>query len=297
MLVIPGGEAALRCIISQLDFTAFQRFAVGRSENRDQDATARMRGQGLPIDIERSSAGRFRSPFQDVEPPRIVGIVNAHVVGHEIEDEPDIRRSERSGQAPKRILAAELGVERIVVDHVISVQAARTRLEERGSIEMADAKRLEIRHQRGRLVEAEVRSELDTVSRERDGGRHHPSPMLQNTDHGGSLAGGSPPQIGRSGRKLWGSSAPSSARLASILSILPWTSAQFAVRTCCSHSAAANFAPASCGTISRRRVLNKSRTNASRLWPFDVVRVQNIIAQFGVGGLELLPAAFAHRIR
>ena len=26
-------------------------------------------------------------------------------------------------------------------------------------------------------------------------------------------------------------------------------------------------------------------------------RVQNIIAQFGVGGLELLPAAFAHRIR
>src|SRR5260370_32004268 len=113
MLVIPGGEATLRCIISKLDFTAFQRFAVGRSENRDQDAAAGMRGQGLPSDVERGSAGGFRSPFQDVEPPWIVGIVNAHVVAHEIEDEPDIRRSGPSGQAPKRILAAERAVARL----------------------------------------------------------------------------------------------------------------------------------------------------------------------------------------
>src|SRR5262249_34634973 len=168
MLVIPGGEAAPRCIIPKRDVTAFQRLAVGGSKNRDQDAAPRVRGQGLPIDIERSSAGRLRSPFQDIEPPRVVGIVNAHVVGHEIENEPNVRGIERSRQAPKRILAAKLRVERIVVDHVISVRAARTRLEERGSIEMADAKGLEIRHQYGRLVEAEIRSELETVSRERD---------------------------------------------------------------------------------------------------------------------------------
>src|SRR5258708_35698320 len=98
MLVIPGGEATLRCIISQLDFTAFQRFAVGRSENRDQDAAAGMRGQGLPSDIERSSAGGFRSPFQDVEPPWIVCILNAHVLGHTGEEEPDIRLSGRSDE-------------------------------------------------------------------------------------------------------------------------------------------------------------------------------------------------------
>src|SRR5258708_37668410 len=153
MLVIPGGEAALRCIISQLDFTAFQRFAVGRSENRDQDAAAGMRGHGLPIDIERSSAGGFRSPFQDVEPPWIVGIVNAHVVGHEIEDEPDIRRSERSGQVPKCILAAEFRVERIEVDHVIAMRTDRTSLEKRESIKMTNAKSIEILHQRSRLIE------------------------------------------------------------------------------------------------------------------------------------------------
>src|SRR5258708_37156156 len=124
---------------------------------------------------------------------------------------------------------------------------------------MADGKRREVRHQVHRLVEAEIRSELETVRRERDGGRHHSSPMLQNTDHGGNFAGGSPPQIGRSGRKLRGSSAPSSARLASILSILPWASTQFAVRICCPHCATPNFSPGSCGTVSSWRVVTRSR--------------------------------------
>src|SRR5262249_57466963 len=53
MLVIPGGEAALCCIISKLDVAPFQRLAVGRSKNRDQDAAPRVRGQGLPSDSER----------------------------------------------------------------------------------------------------------------------------------------------------------------------------------------------------------------------------------------------------
>src|SRR5262249_727970 len=190
--------------------------------------------------------------------------------------------------------AAKLRVERIVVDHVISVRAARTRLEKRGSIKMADAKRFEIRHQLRRLVEAEIRSELETVSRERDGGRHHPSPMLQNTDQGGSFVGGSPAQIGRSGRKLWGSSAPSSARLASILSILPWASTQCAVRMPCSHCAAPNFALASCGTISRCRVVSRSRTSASRLRPSNVMRAsqsstaeRNVASSSGAGTSSL----------
>ncbi len=56
--------------------------------------------------------------------------MNAHMVRHEIENEPDIRAIERSREPPKRLLAAEFGVERIVVDHVIAVPAARARLEE-----------------------------------------------------------------------------------------------------------------------------------------------------------------------
>src|SRR5262245_20668342 len=97
MLVVPDGEAALPRIISKFDFARFQRLAVGASENGDQDAAARTPGQRLPVDIERSSVRRLRSPFQDVEPPGVVGVVNAHMVGYEIENEPDIRGGERVG--------------------------------------------------------------------------------------------------------------------------------------------------------------------------------------------------------
>src|SRR5262249_56513582 len=100
-----------------------------------------------------------------VAPLGIGEMGNRQGVGNEVENGRDPRRIERSGQALKRILAAELRVERIVVDHVISVRAARACLEEWRSIEMADAKDLEIRHQRGRLVEAETRKELEEGSR------------------------------------------------------------------------------------------------------------------------------------
>src|SRR5262245_38772046 len=136
---------------------------------------------------------------------------------------------------------------------------------------MANAERFEIGHQRGRLVEAEVRGKLETISCQRDGGRHHASPTLQNTDHGGSVAGGAPPQIARSDRKCRGRSARSPDRLASRWSALPSASDQLELRTAPSWRALANRAPARCGTISLRRVIKRWRTSASRLRPLNVV--------------------------
>src|SRR5262252_5636634 len=96
---------------------------------------------------------------------------------------------------------------------------------------MASAERFEIGHQRGRLVEAEVRGKLETISRQRDGGRHHASPMLQNTDHAGSVAGGAPPQIARPDRKCRGRSTRSPERLASRWSAPPLARDQLELRT------------------------------------------------------------------
>src|SRR5205807_3748939 len=97
--------------------------------------------------------------------------------------------------------------------------------------------------------------------------------MLQNTDHGGSIAGGSPPQIGRNGRKLPGGLALRSDKLANNRSTWLSASDQSAVRTSSSsHRAVANFAPASRGTISRRRTVSSSRTSANRLRPLGVAR-------------------------
>ena len=139
MLVIPGGKAAFGVVVAKRDLAAFQRFAIGAAKNRNQNAAAGSPGQGLPIDIERGRVGGFRSPFQDIEPPRIVGVVNAHVIGHEIENEAHIGRCESIAQALKCLVAAEFGIERIVLDHVISVRASGARLEKWRGIEVTDA--------------------------------------------------------------------------------------------------------------------------------------------------------------
>src|SRR5262249_48335025 len=155
---------------------------------------------------------------------------------------------------------------------------------------MADAERLEIRYQRGRLVEAELRRELEPVGCERDGGQHHPAPMLQNTDQAGNSGPGSPPQIGRSGRKLRGWASSPSERVARSLSVSPSPSAQSATREEASNRAATNLAPANRGTISRRRTASKSRTSASRLPPSEVAgapqsstAMRNVFSSSGSG--------------
>ena len=64
---------------------------------------------------------RTLAPFEHVEPPGIVGIVDAHVVRHEIEDEADVGRGERGAQLAQSLLAAELGIERTVIDDVVAM--------------------------------------------------------------------------------------------------------------------------------------------------------------------------------
>ena len=63
---------------------------------------------------------------------------------------------QRVGERGESRFAAKFGIERVVIDDVVAVGAAGTRLEERRRIEVADAERFQVRHQRGRGVEAEL---------------------------------------------------------------------------------------------------------------------------------------------
>src|SRR6185295_15044880 len=65
------------------------------------------------------------------------------------------------------LLAAELRIERAVIDHVVAVAAARPRREERRGVDVRDAERLEIGHDARGVVEAELLAELQPVGGER----------------------------------------------------------------------------------------------------------------------------------
>ena len=47
-------------------------------------------GQCFPGDIERLCVRRLLAPLQDVEPPVVVGLADAHMIGNEIKDQAEI---------------------------------------------------------------------------------------------------------------------------------------------------------------------------------------------------------------
>ena len=67
---------------------------------------------------------RCSTPLEHVEPPGIVSEVNADMVGHEIQDQPDVMLFQRGAHAFKRLFAPEFGIEQVVFDNVVAVGAA-----------------------------------------------------------------------------------------------------------------------------------------------------------------------------
>ena len=174
MLEIPGRKAAFAGIVAQLDFAAFERLPVGRADDRQQHAAAGAIGQLVPVDVEGRRMRRSRTPFQHVQPPRIVGKVDADMVGYEIEDQPDIVLLQRRTEPFETGLAAELWIELVVIDDVVAMGRALARLHERRSIEMRNAEGFQIGHHGGGGIEIEIRRQLQTVGRDRDRRRHGP---------------------------------------------------------------------------------------------------------------------------
>jgi len=172
VLEVPRGEAARRGVVAKLDFTGLQCIAVRASKDRQQHAGQPAIRDRFPIDVEGRSMRRVLAPFQHVEPPVIVGLADAHVVRHEVENEAEVVRSQRIAHARESLVAAQFGIEAVVIDDVVTVGAAGACFQKRRSIEMADAERLEIGSERGGVIEGEILGELDPIGRERDGRRH-----------------------------------------------------------------------------------------------------------------------------
>ena len=99
-----------------------------------------------------------------------------------------------------------------------------------------------------------------------------PAAMRQNTDHGGSAGPASPPQIAVPFTSLCLRAISLPDRLANKQSVAPSPIRQCAVsRPLSAACASPKAAPASRGTISRRRIASSSRTSASRFLPAGFV--------------------------
>jgi len=146
-----------------------ENLAVGTTKDRQQHAGMASVRQRIPVDVKRHGIRGLLSPFEHVEPPQIVSVADAHMVGHEIEDQFEVISFQRGAQTGEAFLSAELGIDLVVIDDVVAVRAARPRLEKRRSIEMRDAELPEIRRERGGRVEIEIPGELQPIGCQ----RHH----------------------------------------------------------------------------------------------------------------------------
>src|SRR5204863_9977035 len=85
MFEIPRRKTAFGLIVTKLDLTFLQRLSIRGAQDRHQKAGPCSVRQYVPVDVKRHSVQRGWSPFQHVEPPRVIGEMHADMVGNEIE--------------------------------------------------------------------------------------------------------------------------------------------------------------------------------------------------------------------
>ena len=136
---------------------------------RSEQLALQITGARLPIDIEIARARRIRSPLQYVEPPHVIGTAHAHMVRNEVENLAEAVRLQRVDHRPEIVLAAELGIERVVVHDIVAVGAPGPRLQIRRRVQMTDPERGQIRRQPGGCRESEILRQLQTIRGARNG--------------------------------------------------------------------------------------------------------------------------------
>src|SRR5579862_8531007 len=107
---------------------------------------------------------RIRTPFERVQPQRIIRSADPHVVRNKIQYLPKAIRMECGNQPVERLLAAKFRVYRVVIHDVVSVRAARSCFQPGRSVQMTDAKPRQIGRNLRRLVESELFVKLYAIS-------------------------------------------------------------------------------------------------------------------------------------
>ena len=139
------------------------RCRTGRRETEPAACRAGRAWSGSQSMSNQPAYSESLAPFEHVEPPRIVGAADAHVVGHEIEDLAETVFGEGRDHPVEIGLVAEFGVEWPMVDDVVAVGAAGPRLQIGRGVDVADPEPREIRGEPRRIRKAKPLVKLQTV--------------------------------------------------------------------------------------------------------------------------------------
>ena len=154
--VLEAGDDA----VLQRDLTVGQHGADPGTQHRHQHPLPALVGAVEPRRVRRRGTVLEHRPQRQVVGDRRR---DAHVVGHHVDDDAHTAGVRVRGQPLEaRASAHHLG-DGGVVDHVVAVRAARCRGQDRGQVQVGDAEVVEVVQVLARLVEREVRPQLQPV--------------------------------------------------------------------------------------------------------------------------------------
>ena len=159
-------------VVVHLQLAPFQNAAVLIAQNRNQHLVAQVGFERLPVDIEIRRVNRARPVLQNIGPPEILRLADAHVVRDEIEHLTHPAGVEFRDPGVVFRARPDGRVQLVVIGNVVAVQALGPRLEIRRSITVADPERVQVRHKSARLREGEVAIELEAISGAGNARRH-----------------------------------------------------------------------------------------------------------------------------
>lgn len=93
------GDPELVLFVDEPEFAAFEGAAVMIAEDREEDFLVESWAMGIPVDVEGGGEAGEMAVSEEIGPPLVKGMADAHVVGDNIEEQAEVELFERAGEA------------------------------------------------------------------------------------------------------------------------------------------------------------------------------------------------------
>lgn len=162
VLVVADKKGAF--LEDQAQFAVLQHPAVLVSQDRQQDLVLQLRLHRVPVDVEEPRIGGAGAVLQEIHPEAVVLAFDAHVIRDDVENLAHLPLFQGSGKGCVLLFRADLGIQAVLVEDVVAVQAPVAGFEVGGGIDVGNPQLLQVRDQLPGIGETEMAVELQAVS-------------------------------------------------------------------------------------------------------------------------------------
>jgi hypothetical protein len=151
-----------------LELAPFEDLPVLVAENGQQHLVPELLLDRFPVDVEEPRVRGAGTVFEHIPPPRVGLRIDGHVIGNEIDEQPQAVGAERPRQGVEIAHGANLGIQLAVIGDVVAVGAAFAGGEDRRAVAVADAQITQIGRERLEVAKRERVAELNAIRGNRD---------------------------------------------------------------------------------------------------------------------------------